>query len=377
MTWQRDVFIKEVESVKKPLALFVDGHASHTALIETSDLCLKNNIVLYCLKSHASHIIQPIDLAFTGAVKVHWERQVRRHMQETGEAVSLRTFAQVLKPAWEAAAVPENGFKGFSSSGIHPFNPERALQSEKLCPSLNFIAAGPPPTSAAPPPDNVLGTSLKSQPQQTAIEDLIYVLHEVRKLPEETFEMMMGTCKKEGFVEPEKGKFKLLCTPLPAVTPQVETTEDYDHLADVLKLPAFTKSTTKKSATAASMSMALTGDAYRSYLKKLDKEKALEAKEQRKIARENKKRKAQEKEEKQKTREEAKKRKVEEKERKAQEQARKKMEREEAKRRHKDSTDSNEDEEELGIIYNDDSASDYESENDDLCKRCHTESEGL
>ena len=282
----------------------------------------------------------------------------------------MRTFAKVLNPAWEAAAVPENGFKGFSSSGIHPFNPERVLQSEKLCPSLNFT----PPTSAAPPPDNV---------PETSIQDLIYVLREVRKLPEATFEMMMGTCTEEGFVELEKGKFKLLCTPLPAVTPQEEPTEDYDHLADVLKLPAFTKSTTKKSATAASMSMALTGDAYRAYLKKkqLEKEKALEAKEQRKIAREeNKKRKAQEKEEKQKTREEAKKRKVEEKERKAQEQARKKMEREEAKRRRTDSTDSNEDEEELGIIcYNDDSASDYESDNNDLCKKCNTkkESEGL
>ena len=88
LTWLRDVSIKEVESVKKPLVLFVDGHASHTALIETSDLCLLDNIVLYFLKSHASHIIQPIDLAFTGAVEVHWERQVRRDMQETREAVS-------------------------------------------------------------------------------------------------------------------------------------------------------------------------------------------------------------------------------------------------------------------------------------------------
>ena len=94
LTWLRDVFIKEVESVKKPLALFVDGHASHTALIETSDLCLKNNIVLYCLKSHASHIIQPIDLAFTGAVKVHWERQVWKHNardRRGGELANIRS----------------------------------------------------------------------------------------------------------------------------------------------------------------------------------------------------------------------------------------------------------------------------------------------
>ena len=108
-------------------------------------------------------------------------------MQETGEALSLQTFAQVFKPAWEAAAVPENDFKGFSSSVIHPFNPERVLKSEKLCPSQNFIAAGPPTNSAAPTPDNVPGTTLKSEPRQTAIQDVLYVLQEVRKLPEEIF----------------------------------------------------------------------------------------------------------------------------------------------------------------------------------------------
>ena len=82
LTCLRDVFIKEVESVKKPLALFVDGHASHTALIETSDLSLRTNIVFNCLKSHSSNIIQPIDLAFIGAVKVHWERQVQTHARD-------------------------------------------------------------------------------------------------------------------------------------------------------------------------------------------------------------------------------------------------------------------------------------------------------
>lgn len=93
LAWMRDVFVKQVSNVKKPLCLFVDGHASHTALLETSNLCRQHNIVLYCLKAHSSHIIQPIDLSFTGSVKVHWEKAVRKHMQETGEAVNIRSFA--------------------------------------------------------------------------------------------------------------------------------------------------------------------------------------------------------------------------------------------------------------------------------------------
>ena len=35
LAWMRDVFVKQVSNVKKSLCLFVDGHSSHTALLET------------------------------------------------------------------------------------------------------------------------------------------------------------------------------------------------------------------------------------------------------------------------------------------------------------------------------------------------------
>ncbi|GFR72667.1 tigger transposable element-derived protein 6 [Elysia marginata] len=212
LSWLRDVFLKEVQSVKKPLVLFVDSHASHTALIETSDLCREHNIVLYCLKSHASHILQPIDLAFIGSVKVHWEKEVRKYMQENGEAVTVRTFAKVLKPAWEAAAVPENGFKGFASSGIHPFNPKRVLGSEKLCPSLTFHKPAPTETIDAPPTE---GTS--TEQQQTAEKDNIVSLFEkLRELTDESFRTMVARYLTEGILELEGQKYKVQCQLLTA-----------------------------------------------------------------------------------------------------------------------------------------------------------------
>ena len=70
--WLQDVFIPQTQHVKKPLLLLVDGHTSHTSLVETSTLCQENGIILYCCVAHASHLIQPLDQAFFGSIKPAW-----------------------------------------------------------------------------------------------------------------------------------------------------------------------------------------------------------------------------------------------------------------------------------------------------------------
>ncbi|KAK3700047.1 hypothetical protein RRG08_052503 [Elysia crispata] len=74
-TWLRDCFVPTVASKTKPVVLFVDGHASHTSALEIIDLCRENGIILYCLKSHASHLIQPLDQALFGAMKAPWSEE--------------------------------------------------------------------------------------------------------------------------------------------------------------------------------------------------------------------------------------------------------------------------------------------------------------
>ncbi|KAK8387306.1 hypothetical protein O3P69_018117 [Scylla paramamosain] len=134
--------IFNTDEKKRPLVLFVDGHSSlwQSAIpaVAISTLCNENSIILYCLKAHASHLIQPLDLAFFGAVKLAWSEAIRKFQYRTTESVTMRTFAQTLKKAWDTTARPELAFKGFVKSGICPFNPEVVLNSDKLKLSCSF-----------------------------------------------------------------------------------------------------------------------------------------------------------------------------------------------------------------------------------------------
>ncbi|KAL8616468.1 hypothetical protein ACOMHN_041071 [Nucella lapillus] len=137
-TFLRDIFIPSLKS-KRPVVLFVDGHSSHHSMA-ISTLCEENGIILYCLKAHASHIIQPLDQAFFGTIKPAWNEAVRKYQYETGESITMRTFARTLKKAWDTTARPEIALKGFAKSGIFPFSPETVLSSDKLAPSCSFTS---------------------------------------------------------------------------------------------------------------------------------------------------------------------------------------------------------------------------------------------
>ena len=61
-------FAEATENMKKPIVLFVDGHISHQS-IEVSKLCEDNEIILYSLPPHASHIVQPLDVGIFKTMK--------------------------------------------------------------------------------------------------------------------------------------------------------------------------------------------------------------------------------------------------------------------------------------------------------------------
>ena len=65
--WLEEHFIKRKATIR-PLVLLIDGHSSHID-INASKLCKDNNILLYCLSPHSSHITQPLDVGFYGPLK--------------------------------------------------------------------------------------------------------------------------------------------------------------------------------------------------------------------------------------------------------------------------------------------------------------------
>ena len=95
-------------AAQRPVLLLVDGHTTHIKL-ESSKLCSQENIILYCLLEHSSHIMQPLDLRLFSALKESWKFSVRAfQMEHPGELVTKQIFSRVLKKAWDKATTVDN-----------------------------------------------------------------------------------------------------------------------------------------------------------------------------------------------------------------------------------------------------------------------------
>ena len=68
--WFQKIFIAHTSHLGKRL-LFIDGHGSHIS-VDLINAAIDNNIILYCLPPHTTHILQPLDVAVYRPLKVHY-----------------------------------------------------------------------------------------------------------------------------------------------------------------------------------------------------------------------------------------------------------------------------------------------------------------
>ena len=61
------IFLKIVV-VERPVILLTDGHKTHIN-IDVIDVCLENDITLFCLPIHMTHALQPLDVAVFKSLK--------------------------------------------------------------------------------------------------------------------------------------------------------------------------------------------------------------------------------------------------------------------------------------------------------------------
>jgi len=142
--WLKTVFIPDINTrqVKRPVILLVDGHKTHMSL-EASDTCNENNIILYCLLEHASHLMQPCDLQLFGVLKETWKTSIREwQIQHVGQYVTKYEFSGIFKKAWVSATKVEVAVKGFRDAGLFPLDRSVILKTDKLQTSQLFEASG-------------------------------------------------------------------------------------------------------------------------------------------------------------------------------------------------------------------------------------------
>jgi hypothetical protein len=73
--WLCDVFLPETQVANETRILLVDGHSSH-ASPQFMAKCIKNNVKVIYLIPHASHVLQPLDLACFSVIKSRYREQI-------------------------------------------------------------------------------------------------------------------------------------------------------------------------------------------------------------------------------------------------------------------------------------------------------------
>jgi len=72
-SWLANHFLNNISDVR-PVLLLVDGHTTHID-VHTAKLCKENNVALYLLHAHASHLIQPCDRDYFKTFKSFWRKE--------------------------------------------------------------------------------------------------------------------------------------------------------------------------------------------------------------------------------------------------------------------------------------------------------------
>ena len=110
--WLCKHFLKHTVSTC-PLLLLLDEHSSHYQP-ELIRYAKANNIILFCLPPHTTHITQPLDVSVFKPLKVNWQECCHKFLQEhPGRVVTKYQFSELFNQAWNMSMTPGNICAGF------------------------------------------------------------------------------------------------------------------------------------------------------------------------------------------------------------------------------------------------------------------------
>lgn len=116
--------------------LILDGHESHHSA-EFETFCKQNNIVTLCMPPHSSHILQPLDVACFGPLKVAYKRQIEGLMRNRVTHIDKESFLPAASNAFRSAFTKSNIKSGFRATGLVPFEPNAVLSKLDIRPATS------------------------------------------------------------------------------------------------------------------------------------------------------------------------------------------------------------------------------------------------
>ena len=136
LEWLRRIFIPETkpQDPQQRRLLILDGRGSHA----TEDFmweCFNYHIQLLYLPAHTSHILQPLDLAIFGPLKLAYRKHAGRlYMQPDISGFGKSGFLLCFAKARNEGITSQNIKAGWRTAGLWPLNPRKPLRSGQLLP---------------------------------------------------------------------------------------------------------------------------------------------------------------------------------------------------------------------------------------------------
>lgn len=138
----------------RPLLLLLDGHSSHyqPAFIRAA---AEENVIVFCLPPHTTHITQPLDKGCFGPLKMYWREECLKYMAEHPYHVVTRcNFSQIFAKAWRRAMTVPNILTGFRVTGVYPLDRsvlQPKQQIKKMPGNVEYIPVLTPRPHRNPP----------------------------------------------------------------------------------------------------------------------------------------------------------------------------------------------------------------------------------
>ena len=125
LDWFESHFLLQVST--RPCILLYDDHSTHV----TTDIINKvrdNNVHLFVLPAHTSHIRQPLDVSAFSPFKKAFSSQCHKFVHENPNRVVTRNdLPKLIASAYKSSMTIPNIMAAFRKTDIFPFNPDILL----------------------------------------------------------------------------------------------------------------------------------------------------------------------------------------------------------------------------------------------------------
>lgn len=142
--------------------LLCDGHDSHISA-DFVGYCIQNRIELILLPPHSSHLMQPLDVAIFGPLKLSLAHKQARLFRSGIRRIEKAEWVEHYIQAREEGASEKNILAGWRGAGLFPENLHRILH--QLADPIGPISTSSPP----PTPSTSTPFFLTSSPPEPAI----------------------------------------------------------------------------------------------------------------------------------------------------------------------------------------------------------------